>query len=156
MSSFRYGSHLPMLIQCVAMTEGGVVEFGSGVNSTIFLHWACQSKNRQLLTLENDREYYKQVSKLDGGYHKVQFVEKWTDDIGKGVWSVVLIDHHPSERRVIDARRFTDSEYVILHDSNQYDYSSLIPLFKYNFEYTNTNVHTLVVSNVRNLTEFDL
>lgn len=161
MSSFRYGSHLPLLIKAVNLTNGPIVEFGSGVNSTIFLHWACHSSKRKLLTLESDWKYHKEYRKLRCDYHSVEHVRRWNDDLASGKWSVVLIDHHPREPKVNagplrskDAIRFVDSEYVIMHDSDHYDYSSVYPNFKYKYIYTNTKPNTVVLSNVHKLESF--
>jgi len=154
MSSFRYGSHLPVLIKAVGLTTGPIVEFGSGINSTIFLHWACNETGRKLLTVESDWQYYKEYKKLRCDYHSVQHIRKWTDDVASGKWSVVLIDHHPREPKVNagplrakDAIRFADSEYVIMHDSDHYDYSKVYPKFKYRYEYTKAKPNTVVLSN---------
>ncbi len=156
--SFRYGSHLPVLIKLVSITSGPIVEFGSGENSTIFLHWACNSTGRKLLTLESDWEYHKHYRRLRCEYHTLEHVRRWHNKIAEGRWSVVLIDHHPrekrknaSELRSNDAIRFVDSEYIIMHDSDHYDYSKVYPHYKYKYEYIKAEPHTVVLSNVHNL-----
>jgi hypothetical protein len=157
---FRYGSHLPMLIKAVELTTGPIVEFGSGVNSTIFLHWACNSSGRKLLTLESDWQFYKEFKKLRCEYHDVQHIRRWGSHVAIGKWSVVFIDHHPreprknaTELRVTDAKRFIDAEYVVMHDSDHYDYSSVYPHFKYRYEYKKSSPHTVVLSNINDVSE---
>jgi hypothetical protein len=157
---FRYGSHLPVLIKLVSMTSGPIVEFGGGVNSTIFLHWACHNTGRKLLTLESEWEYHKQFRSLRCEYHSLEHVRKWTDELARGKWSIVLIDHHPKEKgvnasalRAHDANRFTDAEYVVMHDSDHYDYSSVYPHFKYRYEYKKSSPHTVVLSNINDVSE---
>jgi hypothetical protein len=156
--SFKYGSHLPVLIKIVSITTGSIVEFGSGINSTIFLHWVCHSTGRKLLTLESEWEYHKHFRRLRCDYHTLGHVKRWNDKLAEGKWSVVFIDHHPkehrknaSELRSHDAIRFVDSEYVIMHDSNHYDYSKVYPHFKYKYEYTKATPNTVVLSNVHDL-----
>jgi hypothetical protein len=157
---FSFGSHLPMLIKAVQLTTGPIVEFGCGVNSTVFLHWACHNNNRPLLTLEGDWEYYKEFRRLRCDYHQVEYVKEWNDTIASGKWSVVLIDHHPKvkgdagETRSNDAIRFADSKYVIIHDPEHYDYSKVYPHFKYRYDYTKTTPNTVVLSNIHELSEF--
>jgi hypothetical protein len=157
---FRYGTHLPMLIKVVSLTTGPIVEFGGGVNSTIFLHWACNPTGRKLLTLESDWQFYKEFKRLRCDYHSIQHVRRWGNTIGEGVWSVVLIDHHPreprknaTELRSTDAIRFVDSEYVVMHDSDHYDYNKVYPYFKYKYEYTKAIPNTVVLSNKHDLKE---
>ena len=43
-----WSSHLPVLIKLMAMTSGDVLEVGTGIYSTPFLHWACFSQGRNL------------------------------------------------------------------------------------------------------------
>jgi hypothetical protein len=152
---FRFGSHLPVLIKLVGMTTGPIVEFGGGVNSTIFLHWACHSTKRKLLTLESEWEYHKEFRVLRCDYHTMEHVRHWHDGIASGKWSIVLIDHHPKEKgknatelRSRDALRFIDSDYVVMHDSDHYDYSSVYPHFKYKYVYTKAKPNTVVLSNL--------
>jgi preprotein translocase subunit YajC len=61
-----YGSHLPILIKLVEMTDGPILELGSGLFSTLFLHWACFLKKRKLVSYDNDEEFYKSISNFNG------------------------------------------------------------------------------------------
>jgi hypothetical protein len=161
MTNFRFGSHLPVLHKLLSITDGRVVEFGSGMNSTIFLHWACHSKKRQLLTLEGKWDYYKRIRRLRSDYHDIQFVKTWRNDLAPGKWSVVFIDHSPGYMRGYDAVRFVDSDYVVLHDtedavSNGYGYNLVYPLFKYRFDYKKATPHTTVLSNINDVSKLDI
>ena len=35
------GTHLPVLMDIVSKTDGPILEIGTGVFSTPYLHWAC-------------------------------------------------------------------------------------------------------------------
>jgi hypothetical protein len=158
MSTFRFGSHLPVLIKLVNMTTGPILEYGGGMYSSVFLHWACHAKSRMLVTLENRWEYYKKIRNLRCDYHDIQFVKEWSNDICLGKWSIVLIDHGPGYRRENDAKKYLDSEYVVLHDSNEesYGYKNVFPLFKYRFDYIKAFPNTSVLSNIHDLKDFTI
>ena len=52
-----WSSHLPVLIKIMSITTGDVLEIGTGIYSTPFLHWACFGKKRNILSIENNDKY---------------------------------------------------------------------------------------------------
>ena len=83
------GSHLPVLIKLVHMTDGPIIELGCGMYSTPFLHWACRPHGRLLTTYENNPEWFRFVKQFErDDYHKVVLVDNWDDiELEKEVFS---------------------------------------------------------------------
>lgn len=150
--TLRFGNHLPVLIRVVALTNGPILELGSGYFSTPFLHWACFQAKRPLETYESKKKYYDMLKSFDCDYHKVVFVTDWDSiDLGRP-WSVALIDHSPGGRRHIDIKRLRHADYIVAHDTENksdkdYGYSKILKLFKYRYKYNTVMPHTSIFSN---------
>jgi len=41
------GSHIPVLIKILNISEGPVLELGTGLNSTPVIHWICNGQNQR-------------------------------------------------------------------------------------------------------------
>lgn len=149
-----YSSHIPALLHVLGRTTGSVLELGAGYFSTPLLHWYCVPRGRMLVTLDNDEKYFQAVSSFASGTHTIKLVEDWDkiDEAGM-MWSVVFIDHGPSERRAVDLMRFADRAlYIVVHDTDgrndkHYHLRDLWKEFKYLSSYTMHRPHTTVVSN---------
>jgi hypothetical protein len=164
--SIKYSSHLPVLMEVMRRTTGDVLELGPGVFSTPVLHWLCETQGRNLLSVENDakwswfcRQYY------ETDLHKHLLVKNW-DDAKEAIdkpWDVVLVDHSPSERRVIEIALLKDrAKYLVLHDANpekdasDYHYSTIYPLFKYKYLFTGAEHNVALLSNFIDLKGFSI
>lgn len=159
---------MPVLMAVMEKTQGDVLELGPGVFSTPYLHWMCQRQKRNLLTIENDekwfnfcRQYY-QKSRGTPYRHRFVFVKNWDEaekEISKN-WDVALIDHSPSERRVEEIKKLANlAKYVIIHDADarqerNFHYSTIYPLFRYRFDFTQVEPATTVLSNFIDLKDF--
>ena len=164
MSSFRFGSHLPVLMQAVRQTDGPILELGSGIYSTVYLHWACYHSKRFLRTLESKRGYYRAVRNLRCDWHDIDWVRDWDKADLSGDWSVVLVDESPGWQRPLDVKRLVDAEYIVIHDTDKetegeyrYEEEGIYDLFKYRFDYRPTTPHTpdtTVLSNKHDLGNF--
>jgi len=161
MSSFRFGSHLPVLMKVMSISDGPVLECGSGIYSTVYLHWACFNDKRKLTTLESKWSYYKDMRRLRCAWHNIIYVRKWEKATSyfKDNWSVVLLDQGPGHNRGIAAKQLIHADYVVLHDIEQpleYGYDTIYPLFKYRFDYNppeRATPGTSVLSNKHDLTD---
>lgn len=161
--SMRYSTHLPMLFEAMRKTNGDVLELGPGVFSTPVLHWLCEKDKRNLVTIENDLGWLRFCRRyFQTAYHKFYYVENWDDAdvlINKQ-WDVVLVDHSPSERRVVEIKKLANlAKYIVVHDANEwhervYHLSTIYPLFKYKFLFTGVEPHVAVLSNFINLDNF--
>jgi len=156
-----YGSHLPVLLKAVSLTTGPVLELGMGIFSTPVLHWICSSQHRPLISYENTPEIYAQMEQFRDEYHQVSFVENWDLADLSGEWDVVLIDHHPAERRIVDIRRLANcTKYIVCHDTywkqdRYYHYKEIFPLFRYRYDYTVYRPgYTSILSNLIDLKDF--
>jgi hypothetical protein len=160
------GSHLPVLMKIMGMSEGPVLELGMGLFSTSYLHWACFDKKRRLVSYENKKEFYelfnfndeREIGNDYGSYHEVKFVENsdWDKIDLSGHWGVILIDHNPGKRRKEEMRRLAnDADYIVVHDTDEkndwyYKYSKYFPLFKYRWD-SKIYPRTTVLSNFKDL-----
>lgn len=166
--SIRYSTFLPVLMEVMERTTGDVLELGPGVFSTPVLHWLCKKMKRRLLTIENDEKWfnfcrrYYQSSHRQPIRHRFIFVKNWddaSDPINKE-WDVVLVDHSPSKRRVVEIRKLAGlAKYIIIHDSDEqkervYHYSTIYPLFKYRYDFKEVEPATTVLSNFIDLKDF--
>lgn len=157
----RRGTHLPILIKLLAMTEGVVLELGCGFYSTIFLHWAC-FPNRKLITYESKPEWIQFAQQFENDYHKVQFVNHWNDVDLSIPCSIAFVDHEAGYGRVRadEAMRITNAEYIVCHDTennvdHKYKFSRLNRLFKYRVKFTSAGTpYTSIYSN-HDLKELD-
>ena len=157
MAKLLAGSHIPILIKLVQMTDGPVLELGIGYNSTPLLHWLCGA-SRHLVSLEGDEKWVKKFQEYNVDRHIVKYIEDWDKaDIDNTHWSVVLIDHRPALRRKVDAERLKDkADYILIHDSEPeinkfYRYTDIYPLFKYRHDYTAVKPNSVVLSNFKDL-----
>ncbi len=155
----RFGSHLPALMAVIACTDGPVLEMGMGCCSSLFLHWACVSHRRELVSYENDRAYFEsfcQPFERDH-YHTVHYVRDWADAPIECHWSVAFLDHKPAERRKEDVRRLANcADYIVIHDTeprvdHYFQYDEIYPLFKWRYDYTRHKPWTAVLSNKHDL-----
>jgi hypothetical protein len=160
--SLNYATHLPALMRALALTDGPVLELGMGLFSTPYLHYACLLQNRYLLSIDSHASWVKQFLKAGyyGPRHNINTVSDWDQAIIQESWDVALIDHSPSERRVVEIGRLANhAKYIIAHDSNgryenQYHYSTIYPLFRYRTDWTGDGRHAVVLSNFVDLKGF--
>lgn len=152
------GSHLPILVKLLLMTDGPILELGTGFHSTSIIHWLCAEKKRKIVSYESDDKYVKMAKNYLSDFHEVYQVSDWSKiDIDSQHWSIVFVDHGPSEQRKIEMARVTNNaDYVIAHDSEpkndkNYHYSEIANLYKYRYNYNKVYPHTSVFSNFKDL-----
>lgn len=157
----RYGSHLPVLIRAVALTDGPILEMGMGYASSPFLHFACVTTKRPLVSYENDPEYFQFAKDFRAGFHEVHCISNWAKADIEKPWDVALIDHVPGWRRKTDVRRLAPFvKYLVIHDSagrndRKFQYKEVLPLFKWQYNYDDYGLpKTSVLSNFVDLSDF--
>ena len=157
---FAFGSHLPVLIKALSITDGPVLEMGMGMSSSITMHWMCATSKRQLVSYENDPEFFKFAGKYNCDFHQVICLDDWSKADIDRPWDVALIDHSPAERRIVDIKRLANlAKYLVIHDvegrrNRDYHYDKIWPLFKWKYTYDNYLPKTAVLSNLVDLTDF--
>jgi hypothetical protein len=163
--SMRYSTHLPVLMKVMSLTDGDVLELGPGVFSTPVLHWMCESQGRNLLSIENYYKWYyicKQYYQTK--LHTHMYVKDWeeADKAIRKTWDVVLVDHSPSGRRVEEIKKLANlAKYIVCHDSDpskdkEYHYSTIYPLFKYRYDFTEADHNTVLLSSFIDLKGFKI
>lgn len=153
LKSSDFATHSPVLLACVKMTHGPVMEMGIGYSSTTILNKYVAKAGRYALSAETDINWLSQWKNVTTKNHKFVYVPVYGDNIGcydKGdectkngsawssigsdrKWSVVLVDHRPGERRIHDIfRLMNNSNLIIAHDTQQetYKWSNVFHLFK--------------------------
>lgn len=154
----NYTTHIATLLAAVAATKGTVIEVGGGPSSTPLLHWVCKAAKRKLITYENHPKYYEYEHTFTSPLHSIRKIDNW-DDMEVERAGVVFIDHHPSERRSIDAIRFKDvADLVVIHDTERddekYRNRDIWPHFKYRYDWKECRPWTSVVSNLIDVTKW--
>jgi hypothetical protein len=154
------GSHIPLLTRIVDLSEGEILEVGTGYFSTSLLHWLAHVYKRTVYSYENNPNWYKKFLRSSSKYHKFFFVNNWdeiplTPPSGKR-WGVIFIDHSPTDRRIIEIEKFAKiADFIVIHDTETdkekyYHYSKIWPLFKYIYHFNKIYPWTSVVSNFYN------
>jgi hypothetical protein len=157
--SLRYGSHLPVLIQAVKKTKGDILELGSGVFSTPYLHSVALLEKRNVTTYENFKSWFNFLKSYETRHHKLIFTKDWNIDLNKR-WDMALVDVTPDDMRIELVKQLANNtKYIIIHDSNgryknNYHYDKIYPLFKYQFDYSDYQPATTVLSNFVKLKNF--
>jgi hypothetical protein len=154
------GSHIPLLIKIMEMSEGPVLELGTGLNSTPVLHWLCNEAGRKIDSYESSEMFYLAAENYRTDWHGVHFVKNWDElEINKH-WGVAFVDHAPGPRRNVEmARLANNADYVVVHDSEpksdwHYHFTNHFDKYKYRYDYTKAYPHTSVFSNFKDLHEF--
>lgn len=157
-----WGSHLPVLIKVMEITDGPVLELGGGLYSTPYLHWECSRTGRKLVTIESNPDFYHKLKQYQSDFHDIVFVEDWDDAEIEAEWEVAFIDHDPAERRKTDIARLAyNARYLVVHDTEKkeerfYGYNEIYPLFKHVWKYRGVKPHTSVLSNFVDLSTFNV
>ncbi len=165
--SGNYGTHMAPLIQAVNKTDGDILEMGIGIFSTPYLHYQSFLSKRNLVSCDNDKMWIKRYAEhpfyahmYQGKYHDLRYIKNWDDAKIEKPWDVVLLDHSPSERRMVDAQRLANfAKYIIIHDTGEdqdrvYHYLEIYPLFKYKTVWDKDANHATVLSNLVDLKDF--
>jgi len=121
-----YATHLDVLAATVVRTTGPILELGMGEYSTPLLR--AMRLDRPLLSLEVDAGWFERFKKLAGDGHECRLVTNW-DEIDLAThWGMVVLDHAPAHRRIIEGRRVAAwADMVLIHDTEAlcYDWRPL-------------------------------
>lgn len=146
------GSYMPVLMKLVGMTTGPIFELGTGYISTPYLHWACFTAERPLVSFEDNAEWYGFASRFSATFHQVRHVSDWDAEDLSGPCAVAFIDHCTPRRR-LDIPRVAHADYVVIHDTENTEerkYHMWRPISQYRWRTKYTDVNgpaTTVCSN---------
>lgn len=161
-SRMYIGSHLPLLMKCVDLTTGPIVEVGCGFFSTPYLHWRCFAAKRRLVSYETDPKWFQFVEGAAADFHEVHCLPSYQDIDLSEKWAVAFVDHGDGPSRPDTIAKVTHAEYVVVHDTNgnwshKYGYDKIFPLFKYHYKFRPRRMpFTSVLSNVHDLKGFSI
>lgn len=157
----NWNNHLPLLLLSLHLTNGDVIELGSGEGSTSLLRKFCSQQSRRFESYESDYEWSLKtgaawVSDWD---HPVRF-----DPVG-GIWrkcGLLFVDHAPGEHRKVAVERMADkAEIIVIHDTEEggagdYGLDIAWPHFKYRLNYNRLcgGAGATAVSNTIDLNRF--
>lgn len=157
----NYDSHRPLLWAALEATKGLVIELGIGYGSTPFLSEYCGSRNRELVSFENNREWFDKIAPKYA--HKFHFITEWNvAALTYGYAGVVFIDHAPGERRKHDIQAFANkAEILVCHDTEPaadhgYKMRAELKKFKYMIDYETDGAWATAVSNFIDVTKFEV
>lgn len=114
-----WSTHLPLLLAAVLKTEGPVLEIGIGNFSTPILHAVCKAMGRDLVSVEDDRQWVATFAdEYAGPQH--EFIDGFDclPALAERQWGVVLIDESPGTRRGETLKLFGDcADFLVIHDT---------------------------------------
>jgi hypothetical protein len=134
--ALAWGSHLVPLMACVCETMGPVLEIGIGHFSTPVLHAVCEAMGRDLVSVEQNEEWYEEFKSYSNKSHRVILTKDYdSNDIicdPWAWWSVSFIDNSPGgERRKNDFKRLIEnSDYVVVHDYELENLEAIHPILE--------------------------
>ncbi|MHC4620779.1 MAG: hypothetical protein ACYTEQ_23790 [Planctomycetota bacterium] len=155
------GSYLPVLSKLVSMTDGPILELGVGFCSTPFLHWACYPTRRELISVENNPEYFRFAKSWKDDFHKVHCIDDYDKlDLSRD-FTIAFIDHSPGPRRGIEADRLRHANYLVIHDSEnanarRYGLHKVYKSFPYRYKYTAAFPSTSIWSMTHDIRGFEV
>ncbi len=118
--TLAFSSHQPLLIHVInTISEGPVLEFGTGYNSTMILHTITGFQDRTLLSIETDSDWYKKMKKVESEWHDMQLVNPrklLNHPLFDTHFSVAFIDGAPAELRQPFLEKI-NADYLIVHDT---------------------------------------
>lgn len=137
-----WNNHIPLLWLALEATKtGDVLEMGCGDGSTRQLHGYCEANKRVLHSFDTDRGWMDKFKDCENENHRFHHVvNHW--EIAQQICphpSVILIDHAPGERRIVDIKNYYDhiDGIMVLHDTQppptgaDYGYERIWKYFKY-------------------------
>ena len=127
-------------------SELPILELGCTDGSTPLLFEYASDNDRTLVSYDNNQE--------TASNYNANYIADWST-INFEDYSVVLVDHAPSEQRIIDIAKLADkADYIVIHDSEPtepassiYQLDSIWNLFTYRKDYSEHNTWTTIVSN---------
>ena len=151
------GSHLPVLMRVIDVSQGDMLELGTGLYSTPIFHIMAGMTKRHCYSYENNPEWYEKAKKYESEYHHIVFIDDWSKTpVGKH-WSIVFVDQSPTRpRREVIARYANSADFIVAHDSeierqSLYHLERTLRTFKYRYDYKKLVPNTSVVSNFKDL-----
>lgn len=102
-------NHRILLWNALLLTEGKVVEFGSGHGSTPYLRKFCSEMKREFESYDSNKEWAEKMgSTLINDWEKLNIENV----------DLLFLDHAPGERRKFDLVKYKDiAKIIVIHDT---------------------------------------
>ena len=146
-----YGTHRPALCEAIVRTTGPILELGMGDSSTLALHDLAEATGRNVCSYDHDASWVARYTELRSAHHQIEQVGSWDAcPIESTRWAVVLVDHAPAARRIVDIERLAKhAEVIVVHDTEDptYGYDSVFGAFAYRLDYRDERPWTTLLSN---------
>jgi hypothetical protein len=117
MTKESFGSHVPILIECLCLAPAGpVLEIGMGEYSTLVLH---QFRHlRKITSIDNDINYVNTFLHLqEAEQHRIMHVDNYeTFPLEDTHWAVALVDHTVEGRMRELKRLWKHCDLAVVHD----------------------------------------
>lgn len=171
-TAVKYQSHLPALLACIASSSGPVLELGVGFFSTPHLHAICLAMKRNLVSVEQNKEWHAEFRKYD--HIETRHSERFSHAVMLGEymevltcsgiayidpWSVAFIDSPPGGQARADLFKhlLSLSDYVVVRDAQKdaENFQAIEPMLEGLLEGVHWHLctgyypHTLVCSKTR-------
>jgi hypothetical protein len=153
----NWDNHRPLLLLALSLTDGSVMEMGSGDGSTPYLRSYCARRGRIFQSFDNNQEWCDRTG--------ADYLREWEPVVygAAGAYRIIIfIDHAPGERRHEDAIRLANAaDILVLHDTEEggagdYKWERAWPHFKYrlNLNKNGGGAGATAVSNTIDLNRF--
>lgn len=133
-SESNWDTHLPLIWMGLNLSEGLVIEMGSGYSSTFLIRDYCNDNCRGFLSFDSNPEWVAKTGSIF--VHDWDQYTEWQKSCG-----LLFIDHAPGEHRWKAIAAMADkADIIVFHDSEiggagNYQYDKIYPLFKYQLHY---------------------
>lgn len=147
-------TYAPVLSKILSLTTGDVLELGTGLFSTPFLHWACYTTKRKLVSYENNPFYTDLAKQYVDDFHEVNATGAYREiDIEKE-WDVAFIDFFEVQDRHLPLEQLLKyAKYIVVHDTTPQDF---IGISKYRFDHTALSPATSVFSDLIDVSNLEI
>ena len=172
---FTFGSHVIPLLASMWVSDGAILELGSGWYSTPMMHRISTVQGRNVLTADSKYEWLKYFLFFVSNKHDLYLVnvnKPPADDIDSAVrvvsswdaigqqqqhWGFIFVDHAPAEQRIEELERLRHrGDLILVHDTEPehdgiYQVQKHLSTFKYRMTFGPgwTGTHTDVLSESR-------
>jgi len=138
-----FSSHQPVLIHTLnTISEGLVLEYGTGDHSTPIMHIICGMQGRKLISLETDIRWLKKFEHYKNDFHSFVYMDerimhRLRNYIFNYNYAIAFIDGHPGEmRQKVIEKLFNKVDYFVVHDTEEWAKGFTYPGFSYKWDFS--------------------
>jgi hypothetical protein len=156
---YGYATHVPALGMGMMMTDGDVLELGTGLVSTPMLSAMIKFTNRRLVSLEQSERWWRGMSQqYQGERHDVVYCpgfERMEEIATSQRWGLVLVDHELPDQVSYEHRvkmlgmLRSWAEVVVVHDTedDRVDWDGAMDDYRFRWTFRMVTPWTTMLSN---------